>query len=309
MRNEKISGEMHSNHTHTIGVCGLGLIGGSLAKALRVAFPQTRIIAADCEGKTLRHAVADSCANETILAAPDDGGAFLRAFDGCDFLFLCAPPPIVAEQLAGLKDVKVGVITDVASVKIPIMKAAANLPNFIGGHPMAGSEGAGYEASDAALFKGASYIISGHSAGLESLITAIGARPIIMDAESHDRRMAFISHLPHIAAFALAASPVLRDDPLTRSLIGGGFRDTTRIAASAPSLWSDIFTESKFLPSAIDDYIEELRALKTLISSGDKNALIEHLRVVSDFRRKIPEGLKTKTNNLPKENEKEQKKE
>ena len=298
MRNEKIGADMHSNHTHTIGICGLGLIGGSLAKALRAAFPQARIIAADTDDATLARAVADACADETVRVAPDDGGAFFRAFDGCDFLFLCAPPPVVAAQLAQLRDARIGVITDVASVKLPIMKAAAGLANFVGGHPMAGSEGAGYGASDAALFKGASYIICDAGvchAPLRDLISAIGARPIVMDAESHDRRMALISHLPHIAAFALAASPALRDDPLMRSLIGGGFRDTTRIAASAPALWADIFMESNFLPAAIDDFIAELRTLKSLVASGDKSALIGHLRVVSDFRRSIPEGLRTKT--------------
>ena len=285
--------------TPQLGVAGLGLIGGSLAKALRDAFPLARIIAADADYKALEAASGDDCVDEAIIA--NNKGEFLRFFEGCDFLFLCAPPSAVEAQLSALSDLNIGLVTDVASVKLPVMKAAAGLANFVGGHPMAGSEGSGFAASDAGLFQGASYILcapddfdanDARLARLERIIAAIGAKPIRMDAEAHDRRMALISHLPHAAAFALAASPALRGDPLSRSLIGGGFRDTTRIAASAPPLWADIFMESRFLPEAIDALADELRALRDLIAGGDKPALEAFLRSASDFRKTIPEGLR-----------------
>jgi len=289
-----------------IGICGLGLIGGSLAKALKAMLPQARIFAADTDREALRIAVRDKIVDGIGIAPPDGNDSYMRIFNGCDILFLCAPPQVVLRQLSHMPERNgIGLVTDVASVKMPVTQAAAHLPNFVGGHPMAGSEGSGYEASDADLFKGATWILCGgglraseseaRRPPLQSLITAIGAHPIGMDAESHDKRMALISHLPHTAAFALAASPALRDDPLTRSLIGGGFRDTTRIAASSPSLWAEIFNVSGFLPGAIDAYISELRNIRNMIAAGEKSALESYLRFASDFRKTIPEGLHKKT--------------
>ena len=181
------------------------------------------------------------------------------------------------------------------------MKAAAGMANFIGGHPMAGSEGSGYGAAETTLFQRATYVLcvpadcAVSAASLEAfkaLLASLGATVVTMTPELHDRRVAIISHLPHVAAFALASVADEARDAVMRALIGGGFRDTTRIAASSPDLWTDIFRESANLVPAIDDYIALLHRVRDLVATGDDAALRALLKQASDFRASIPEGLR-----------------
>ena len=286
-----------------IGILGAGLIGGSLAKAIRTARPHARIVVADPDAATRDAALAEGVASavaDPALTSPRD------AFAGCDLLLLAAPPRVIVQTLPQLAGVEIGLVADVASVKTPVLDAArkAGLANFIGGHPMAGSEAGGWAAADAALFRGAAFILceppecrvpAAAREEFRTLLRDIGFRLFEMDAESHDRRLALISHLPHAAAFALAAVAADAGDPRLADLIGGGFRDTTRIAASSPALWTDIFRESHALVEALDRYITELTALRAALApDAAPDVLPELLRRASDYRRAIPDGLTAK---------------
>lgn len=280
------------------GIIGLGLIGGSLAKALRAFVPGCRITVADLRAEPVHAALAEGVADE---AADHHAPHFEKAFDGCDALFICTPPRDACRLLGTFRDAKIGLATDVASVKLPVMKAAAGMGNFIGGHPMAGSEGSGYGAAETNLFQRATYVLcipegctipAARLEAFKALLARLGAIVVTMEPDLHDRRVAIISHLPHVAAFALASIADESRDAVMRALIGGGFRDTTRIAASSPELWTDIFSESANLVSAIDDYIVLLRRIRDLIAAGDVEALRARLKQASDFRTSIPEGLR-----------------
>ncbi len=283
---------------NAFGIIGLGLIGGSLAKALRAFVPGCRITVADLRPEPVHTALAEGVADE---AADHHAPHFEAAFDGCDALFICTPPRDACRLLGTFRNARIGLITDVASVKIPVMKAAAGMANFIGGHPMAGSEGSGYGAAETTLFQRATYVLcvpadcAVSAASLEAfkaLLASLGATVVTMTPELHDRRVAVISHLPHVAAFALASVADEARDAVMRALIGGGFRDTTRIAASSPDLWTDIFRESANLVPAIDDYIALLHRVRDLVATGDDAALRALLKQASDFRASIPEGLR-----------------
>ena len=229
-----------------IGVLGPGLIGGSLLLALRRLLPDVELAAGAPSART-REAVRASGAADRVFDPAEEPPP--RAFAGFDLVFLAAPPRVVCGDLPSFRGADVGLIVDVASVKGSVLEAARGLGNFIGGHPMAGTEGVGFGAADPELFRGAAFLYcvppdyaagEGRKAALLALLGALGMRCFAMDAAEHDRRLAIISHLPHAAAFALAGVAAETGDPMLARLVGGGFRDTTRIAASAPALWTDI---------------------------------------------------------------------
>ena len=282
-----------------IGIIGLGLVGGSLAKALRSLAHVGHIIVGDTNRATLDSALADGCAD---LAVDMSGPDAISSFNGCDVLFICTPPHAASELVGKFKNSAIGIITDVTSVKVPIMNAASGMVNFIGGHPMAGSEGSGYSASDTGLFQRSTYVLcvpesctlpESHIDAFKKLLESIGASPTVMDPVAHDCRVAVISHLPHVAAFALSCIAEESHDATMRALIGGGFRDTTRIAASSPALWTDIMSESANLVTAIEEYVNILCRIRDLLVTGKKKELQALLKTSSDFRASIPEGLRS----------------
>ncbi len=282
----------------TIGVLGTGLIGGSLLLALRRLLPDATLVAG-APSESTRAAVRASGAADRVF---DPGAVPPReALAGCDLAFLCAPPRVVREDLPALRGADVGLLVDVASVKGSVMEAARGLGNFVGGHPMAGTEGVGFGAADPDLFRGAAFVYCvppDYAAGAErlaallALLGALGFRCFEMDAAEHDRRLALISHLPHAAAFALAGLAARTGDPALARLVGGGFRDTTRIAASAPSLWTDILRASPALPAALDEYVAALTRLRAALDpAADPAVLRALLEEAETYRRAIPDGL------------------
>ncbi|MBN1775927.1 MAG: prephenate dehydrogenase/arogenate dehydrogenase family protein, partial [Clostridiales bacterium] len=161
-----------------VGILGLGLIGGSLAKALRIKAGVSFIAAMDTDLNSGRVALDEGIIDRFVL--PEEG---YSVFDGCDLVLLCTPLPIILDVLPKLKPLNIGILSDVGSVKEPVMEKVS-LPNFIGGHPMAGSERHGYACSNASLFENAMYVLcvgddSEVSAvklkAFEELIRAIGA--------------------------------------------------------------------------------------------------------------------------------------
>ena len=280
-----------------IGILGTGLIGGSLLLALRRLLPDAEI-AAGAPSERTRAAVRASGAASLVFDPAREPPA--AALAGCDLAILAAPPEAVCRDLPALRGAEIGLIVDVASVKGSVMEAARGLGNFVGGHPMAGT-GVGFGAADPDLFRGAAFLYCvppDYAAGPErldallALLRALGMRAFAMDAAEHDRRLALVSHLPHAAAFALALAAARAGDPILAELVGGGFRDTTRIAASSPALWTDILRASPELPAALDSYVGTLRRLRAALDPSvppdDLRALLGEAEA---YRRAIPEGL------------------
>lgn len=263
--------------TLTIGFIGLGLIGGSIAKALRSAFPELQIIAFDTNASSLAQAKRDGVINETVTAIGD-------TFRACDYIFLCAPVTENDENLSALRPYLSPscILTDVGSVKSDIHRHIEQLglcSRFIGGHPMAGSERFGYPNSKARLLENAYYILT-PAAGipekaleeLKALVSAMGAIPLVLDAGQHDYVTAAVSHLPHIIAASLVH--LVRDsdseDGVMKMIAAGGFKDITRIASSSPDMWQQIcLTNTDNILNLLDDYIRSLERIRERLEAKD----------------------------------------
>ena len=192
-------------NTLTCGFIGLGLIGGSIAKAIRHHLPDARLIAYDIHTESLNLAVKEQVIDQ-ICPAVDD------SFENCDYIFLCAPVSRNAENLLALKPhlSPDTILTDVGSVKTGIHKQIEELQlqkQFIGGHPMAGSERFGYQNANASLLENAYYILTPSAEApaekvetYRALVESIGAIPLILSYGEHDYVTAAISHLPHVIA-------------------------------------------------------------------------------------------------------------
>jgi prephenate dehydrogenase len=227
-----------------IAVVGLGLVGGSLARALTTA--GYRVLGID-RPQVRRAARAARAVAETASAVERAASA--------DVVVLAAPPFANRALLRRLARVARPdlVITDVGSVKGPIVREAARLrlASFVGGHAMAGSEQRGFGASSVDLFRGAVWWLVPASdpratRTVRSLVRAVGARPVIIDAAGHDRVVAFLSHVPQVTSWALIEAA--RADPVARRHLGSagpGFRDMTRLARSPKGLWSEILRENR----------------------------------------------------------------
>ena len=258
-----------------VGIVGLGLIGGSLAKAIHGKTDVKEIVAIDTDPKA-----GELASSEGVIVnfSTDD----LSILDGSDLVILCAPVDAIKKMQPELSKLNIGLITDVGSVKAPVMEAIS-LSNFVGGHPMAGSERHGYACSSGSLFENALYVIcvpdtcevSARNLGyFENLIREIGAIPMRMTAEEHDKRVAAVSHLPHIVASSLSLLLANLDDGALSRMAAGGFRDITRIASSDPKLWAGITENSKkaLLP-VLEEYIKLLSSWKDSRQNDDKAEL------------------------------------
>jgi prephenate dehydrogenase len=229
-----------------VAVAGLGLIGGSLARALsREGY---RVIGLD-RPAVLRRARR---ARAIAASAPSLADALARA----DVLVLAAPPRVnLALLRQAARRARPGlVITDVGSVKRPICAEAARLGlrDFVGGHPLAGTERAGFEASSAGLFAGRSWILTPSAGGeraarvVSALARSTGARPVRLTPAAHDRAVALLSHVPQLVSWALFAA--VRADPMGARhlrIAGPGFRDMTRLARSPRRLWRQILAQNR----------------------------------------------------------------
>jgi len=275
-----------------VGIFGLGLIGGSLAKALRIKAGIPYIVAIDIDADSGKRAIEEQIIDR--FASPQEG---LDLFNDLDLVLLCAPTSVIEKRIPEFARLNIGIISDVGSVKEPVMDQVT-LPNFVGGHPMAGSERHGYACSNASLFENAPYVLCvGKTCEvsavrlilLEDLIRKIGAFPLRMDAKEHDRRVATISHLPHIAASALSLLAAQLDDGQLAALAAGGFRDITRIASSDPALWAEITEASaKRLVPVLASYIDLLSGIRDKLSAGDKRAVEAFFAQAAHFRNSLP---------------------
>jgi prephenate dehydrogenase len=265
-----------------VTVIGCGLIGGSLIKALRARSAASRLCGVDAtivlDGA---RSYLDDCA--------DTGSAKATTLVATSDLVVLAMPisAIIGNLGWVLGTIQSGaVVTDTGSVKEPIVLAARSSPNassFVGGHPMAGREVGGFEASTADLFERARWFLVDEAAGQKEsshrrafdraalLAGSVGAEPTTIDAAMHDRAMAYVSHAPQLIASAVY-SVAARAGVLGEA--GPGFRDVTRISGAPASTWRDIFeTNRKEIASALAEIIEPLAELRQLLEVGDRSAV------------------------------------
>lgn len=278
-----------------IGFIGLGLIGGSIAKRLKTLHNDLTIIASAGHASTIEEAYAAGLIANSAPCSIDD-------FYDCDYIFLCTPVQKNIEYLRLLKGHISDrcVITDVGSVKTDIHREVAALGmerQFIGGHPMAGSEKTGLANAKESLLENAYYIITPTACSDESkvadfrdLVASLGAIPLILNYEHHDYATAAISHLPHIIAYSLVnlVRECDDEDHTMKTIAAGGFKDITRIASSSPVMWENICLSNRDqILKLIDSYMDKLAAMRTDIADANGDALMDAFSAAKDYRDSI----------------------
>ncbi len=305
-KNSRLSISGEAVTIDTVGVVGLGLIGGSIARALKARAGVRRVIGMDRKPEVLTAALADGAIDhgQPLLppAARADADAF-AVLAACDLVFLCTPVETLATLAARVTAHCAGILTDIGSVKQPVLQALGHLPRFVGGHPMAGSERTGYACSAVDLLEGATYVLclpaddapalrparERDAAALAGLVARMGALPLRMTAAEHDHAVATISHLPHAVASALTVLAAEQDAGSLATLAAGGFKDITRIASAPPGLWTGICLQSApaLLP-LLDAYTTVLGRFRTAIDTRDATALHALFTAGAAYRAGLP---------------------
>lgn len=265
-----------------VTIVGLGLVGGSIAYALRRA-GAAKIWAVDLNSDALLYAEAA----RAIDKGYDEAAEPLAA---SDLVYLCLPPdalaPFIRDNAAAFK--RGALLTDTAGVRrgVNARVAEALRPDlrFVGGHPMAGKEDQGFRNADPDIFRGACYILTPAPAvpradvdEVASIARALGCDSVReTDEETHDMMIAYTSHLPHVAAAAMVLNPLIER---SRGFSGGSFRDATRVARINPEMWASLFlADADYLLPAIDAFEEGIRRIKDAVSRKDETALRAILR-------------------------------
>jgi prephenate dehydrogenase len=275
-----------------IGIVGLGLIGGSLAMAVKKKCPHIEITAYNRSKEPLEKALSDGVIDRGVSKIGEE-------FDHQDIIFLCTP---VQTNISFLKLLKpyLGadtVLSDVGSTKENIHEAVREiLPGvrFIGGHPMAGKEKSSYFNPSAELLEGSYYFITPSDTAevsdveaFEGLVRDMGCIPITVEPEKHDFIVGAISHVPHIAAYTLVELVRDEDSPeeYMRETAAGGFKDITRVASSDPTMWEEIcLANRENLTLLMDRYIEKLKDVRELIAGGRGEELHRIFREAKEYR-------------------------
>jgi prephenate dehydrogenase len=275
----------------TVAVLGLGLMGGSLALALRRPAYGWRVRGWGRRAETRALALQLGALDEAVDSPAE-------AVRGAALVVLCAPvrgiPDLAAACRPGLEPG--AVVTDVGSTKVWIEAECARALDgsgavFVGSHPMAGSEQAGLDIARADLYDGATVAVTGAAGpaveAVETLWSAAGARVVRMDAATHDEFAARISHAPHLAAALIvlaAARPGVERERLAE-MIGPGFRDATRIAGGLPALWEDIVrTNPAPVLASLDALSGQVAAMRAAVAGGDWSAVRALLEAGRDAR-------------------------
>lgn len=268
------------------GVVGCGLIGGSIAFALRATGWHV----------TGQDADAGRAERARQVGAVDAIGLDPEA----EITFLSTPVhdlPAVATSVLAATAGRGGVVTDVGSVKRSVVEAVAD-PRFVGGHPMAGSEQEGVDGAHAAMFEGATWVLT-PAAGTDpaafalvrSVVASLGADVVAVAPERHDELVALVSHVPHLTAAALMglASQAATEHTTLLRLAAGGFRDMTRIAAGHPGIWLDICDENReAIVATLDQLGASLATLRAVVSDGDRAGLLATLEQARAARVNLP---------------------
>lgn len=290
----------------TIGFIGLGLIGGSIAKTIRRVYPNYKLIGFDINKETLKIAYNEGILHKIVEEVGEE-------FSACNYIFLCAP---VAYNLEYLKILKpylsdTCILTDVGSVKGPIHHAVKDYnmeEYFIGGHPMVGSEKAGYSACTDRLIENAYYFITPSDKIKEQKVTEfiqfieeLGAMTILLKPEKHDEFTAAISHVPHIVAAELVrlVKDTDTEDGILKQLAAGGFKDITRIASSSPTVWEQIcFSNCENIKKLLRRMIANMQDILLALEANKHGSIYDLFKESSAYRNSVPDnavGLMQKT--------------
>lgn len=267
-------------------VIGTGLIGGSIALALREL--GWHVSGEDGDPERAEEAL--------LLGAIDSIGLDPNA----EITFVAVPVNGVVAQVERALARTIGVVTDVGSVKSTIAEAVTD-SRFVPGHPMAGSEQDGVKGSRPDLFRGATWVLSPGERTAEHAYTRVGAvvrqmgaEVITLKPEQHDAVVAMVSHVPHLAATTLMnlAAGANADHEVVLRLAAGGFRDMTRIAAGHPGMWLDICDANRTaIAETLDGLIAALTDVRDVVSAGDRSAMEEHLTTARAARVNLPSGV------------------
>jgi prephenate dehydrogenase len=264
-------------------VIGLGLIGGSIGLALRER--GWHVSGTDRDPARVARALD--------LDVVDAAGLDPES----DLTFVAVPVLAVAaaaaEALAGTR----GLVTDVGSVKAPVVAAVGD-PRFIGGHPMAGSEQEGLDGAVGTMFEGAVWVLTPTDAtddqalaDVRAVVSSFGADVVALPAERHDALVAVVSHVPHLTAVTLMglASSRAEEHAALLRLAAGGFRDMTRIASGHPAIWPDICAENRTaIIDTLDALIDGLSLMRDAVDAGDRDALLAALVQAREARQNLP---------------------
>lgn len=266
-------------------IVGLGLIGGSYAKALK-GFPDAEIYGADKDSEVIEKAERDG----TILKGYTDTAEIIKV---CDVVILCVTPENCVKIINNSQFKKNALVTDVCGVKGYVFDEIANKDiDYIGGHPMAGKESSGYDNSDGTLFKNANYIVvpgenntDEHKELLSEIIKYIGCKRItVTDSENHDRMIAYTSQLMHVVAAALCDNECL---DLSEAYSAGSLRDCTRVAKLDPDMWAELFCENRAaLSEQIEIFTKSLKTIENFVKNGDREGIRNYLKNTSDRKRR-----------------------
>ena len=260
-----------------VAILGTGLLGGSMALALKEKGLAERVVGTSGHETSLKTALDRKVIDEAFT----DVG---KAIQNADFVVLASPVKVILEQIKDIsKHLRRGcLVTDVGSTKAGIVEMAEkHFPPhvlFVGSHPLAGSEKSGVAHASADLFKGAACIMTPTDRTnktardkVKHLWTTLGAEVRFMDPVKHDEALSFVSHLPHMVAFGLIRA--VPDEFLQYA--STGLRDTTRIASSSPKMWSDIcFSNYRNVLKAIDESVKSLSEIRKAVVDRDEQALL-----------------------------------
>jgi prephenate dehydrogenase len=273
-----------------IAIVGTGLMGASVGLAARRR--GDLVVGWDPDGDVLLRAVE----REAVEAA----ASLEDAVQGADLVVVAAPiaqlPTTVRHVLDATTD---ATVTDVGSTKASVVRAAGGSPRFVGGHPISGSETRGPENASAKLFDGATWFLTpvAHTDAdrhrlVHTFVAALGATPVAIDADAHDRLVAMTSHVPHVLANVVAnqtgASRVEGHEPLAHA--GGSLRDMTRIAGANPRIWVDIYLDNAAaIRGALQEHRRRIEQVEAALEQGDAGFLARWVGEASQNRRRMLE--------------------
>ncbi len=280
-----------------IHVIGIGLIGGSMVLDIKTLHPEATIFGMDANENHLAQAIN--------LGVVDVAGKFEDLIEA-DFVIVSVPVDVALNVLPKVLDA-IGentIVFEVGSTKMPICEAITNHPrrrNFIATHPIAGTEFSGPSAAIKGLFEGKTNIICEvekttfklQEKALE-LFKSMGMRIRYMDPKSHDKHIAYVSHLSHISAFMLGKTVINKekDEQDIFDMAGSGFESTVRLAKSSPAMWTPIFKQNKKnVVKTLEEFISNLSKFKELLESEDYDAIYNEMQSVNKIK-EILNGMK-----------------
>ena len=274
-----------------VGIVGLGLIGGSIAKDLKAQ------INVDVTGVDANEAHCHKALELGLVHQIKSLGSVIMDMD---VIILATPVDIIEQLLPQILNVihEDAVVIDVGSTKSDICSVVANHENrsrYVAAHPLAGTEFSGPEAALKGLFMNAKNIVCEKEKSADTALEiaikvfdSIGLITDFMSPEEHDRHLAYVSHLSHVTSFSLGLTvlDIEKDENQIFNLASTGFRSTTRLAKSNPDTWAAIFGKNKkYLGEALDGYIKTLTKFKTAIDSGDHQSMVKLMSDANDIKR------------------------